>query len=133
MTNFFNFILRINHTKSKILTEKEIFKVKTFIKLFSTKKGEINRFLKKFYCNKNTILNSEKTSDTFFSASISALEWKKSFDNPIEMADMIGVFIDNMDDFKINMWICLDKDILINVTNQNVDDLIRYLYERFPY
>lgn len=123
MTNFFNFILRINHTKSKILTEKEIFKVKTFIKLFSNEKGEIYRFLEHFY----------RSSDTFFSDPISTLEWKKSFDNPIEMADMIGVFIDNMDDFKINMWVCLDKDILINVTNQNVDDLIRYLYERFPY
>ena len=37
------------------------------------------------------------------------------------------------DDYKINMWVCLDKDILINVTKNNVDDIIRYLYERFPY
>jgi len=97
--------------------------VKTFIKLFSNEKGEIYRFLEHFY----------RSSDTFFSDSVSMLEWEKSFDNPIEMADMIGVFIDNIDDFKINMWVCLDKDILINVTNHNVDDLIRYLYERFPY
>lgn len=123
MTIFFKFILRINHTKSKILTEKEIFKVKTFIKLFSNEKGEIYRFLEHFY----------RSSDSFFLEDVSALEWKKCFDNPVEMADIIGVFIDNIDYFNINMWVCLDQDILINVTTHNVDDLIRYLYERFPY
>lgn len=97
--------------------------MKTFIKLFSTKNGEINRFLEQFYSNKNTILNSEKTM----------LEWEHSFENPIEMADMIGVFMDNKDDFNINLWACLDKDILINITENNVDSFIRYLYERFPY
>lgn len=97
--------------------------MKTFIKLFSTKKGEINRFLKQFYCNKNTILNSEKTM----------LEWELSFENPVEMADIVGVFMDNKEDFNINLWACLDKDILINITENNVDSFIRYLYERFPY
>ena len=61
------------------------------------------------------------------------LEWQKTYENPVEMAEILGVFIDNIDDYKINMWICLDKDILINVTKNNVDELIRYLYERFPY
>ena len=93
----------------------------TFIKLFSNKNGEINRFLERFYsCQKKS------TND-------SLLEWEQSFKNPVEMADMIGVFIDNIDDYKINMWVSLEKDILINVTKNNVDDLIRYLYERFPY
>ena len=41
--------------------------------------------------------------------------------------------MDNKDDFKINMWVSLDKDVLINVSENNVDELIRYLYERFPY
>ena len=41
--------------------------------------------------------------------------------------------MDNKDDFKINMWVSLDKDVLINVSQNNVDGLIRYLYERFPY
>ena len=96
--------------------------MKTFIKLYSDKKGEIYRFLEKFYKQKNyPILDS------------SLLEWENKFDNPIEIADMIGVFIDNVDNFKINMWICLDENILINITKHNVDDIIKYLYERFPY
>ena len=97
--------------------------MKTFIKLFSNEEGEIERFLKQFYSN------LEDGSTNYHSL----LEWQKTFENPIEMADMIGVFIDNIDNFKINMWICFDQDILINVTEHNVDDLIRYMYERYPY
>lgn len=95
--------------------------MKTFIKLFTNENNEISRFLKHFYSSQNFLISP------------SLLEWEKSFENPVEMAEMIGVFIDNIDDYKINMWICLDKDILINVTKNNVDDIIRYLYERFPY
>lgn len=98
--------------------------MKTFIKLFSTQEGEIFRFLKHYY---------SASKDCSLPSSDSPLEWEKYFENPIEMADMIGVFIDNIDDYKINMWICLDKDTLINVTKNNVNDLIRYLYERYPY
>ena len=49
------------------------------------------------------------------------------------MADMISALIENQDDYKINMWISLDKDLFINVTQNNADDIIRYLYERYPY
>ena len=49
------------------------------------------------------------------------------------MADMIGVFIENNDKYQINMWISLDKDLYINITEHNADEVIRYLYERFPY
>ena len=95
--------------------------MKTFIKLFSNENNEIYRFLKHFHSNNK------------FKVDCSLLEWKKDFENPVEMAEMIGVFIDNIDDYKINMWISLDENILINVTKNNVDDIIRYLYERFPY
>ncbi|MCI8291757.1 MAG: hypothetical protein HFJ25_05905, partial [Clostridia bacterium] len=61
------------------------------------------------------------------------LKWEKFFENPIEMADIVGTFIDNKDLYKINMWISLDEDAFINVTENNVDKLIRYLYERYPY
>lgn len=98
----------------------------TIVKLFSNEKGEIYKFLNRFYdkTNINININEEESS---------LLEWEKLYKNPIEMADIIGVFMDNKDDFKINMWISLDKDVLINVSENNVDELIRYLYERFPY
>lgn len=91
----------------------------TVINLYSDKKGEINKFLSKYYNSNLQIENS--------------LKWEKDFSNPIEMAELIGTFIDNKDRFKINMWISLDKGMFINVTDHNADELIKYLYERFPY
>ena len=49
------------------------------------------------------------------------------------MVDFIGSFIDNNDKFEITMWICLDKDVLINVNNTNANTIIKYLFERYPY
>lgn len=89
------------------------------ISLYSNKAFEINTFLKKY--NKNEVLDNN------------TLEWTKNYKNPIEVADIIGVFIDNNDKFDINMWLSLDKDFYINITNYNADKIIRYLFERYPY
>ncbi len=89
------------------------------VHLYSNKKCELNKFLSYFY---NTNLNICKN-----------LNWEKDFKNPVELAEIIGVFVDNLDRYNITMWICLDKDIFIGITEKNADDIIRYLYERFPY
>ena len=83
------------------------------------KNGEIKRFLDKFF-NYNIYLTDD-------------LHWNKEFQNPIEIVDFIGVFIDNIDDYKITMWISLDKDVLINVNNTNANNIIKYFFERYPY
>ena len=90
-----------------------------FIKLYSDKNGEILRFLKHFYQSKISIENE--------------LLWQKEYENPLEIADVISALIENQEDYKINMWISLDKDLLINVTIKNADNILRYLYERYPY
>ena len=61
------------------------------------------------------------------------LNWQQTYQNPIEVAEIIGTYADNSDDYMINMWICLDKGIYINVTDKNANEIIKYLYERFPY
>ena len=91
----------------------------TTISLYSMKEKEISYFLEKFLCKKINLKNN--------------LEWKKSYNNPIEMADMIGVFIENNEKFDITMWVSIDKGLFINITENNADKVIRYLYERFPY
>ena len=91
----------------------------TIVRLYSNKLGEIRRFLNDFY-GSNIELPNE-------------LEWQKNFENPIEIVDIIGAFIENNDMYEINMWVSIDKDCFINVTEDNADELIRYLYERFPY
>ena len=89
------------------------------VNLQSHKQGEINKFLNKFY---NTDVNLETSTS-----------WKKDYKNPIEISDIIGAFIDNLDSFDISMWICLDKNIFINITNSNANEIIKYLFERYPY
>lgn len=89
------------------------------INLYSNEYGEINRFLSKFY---NTDMGLHDS-----------LKWEKKYINPIEITDLIGTFIDNFDKFRINMWVSLDKDIYIHISQANAENVIRYLYERYPY
>lgn len=89
------------------------------VNFYSDKKGEINKFLSKYYETDLDIQDS--------------LKWEKEYKNPIEIAEMVGTFIDNNEEYKINMWISLDNGIFINVTNNNANEIIKYLYERFPY
>lgn len=93
----------------------------SIVKLYSNQTNEINRFLKSFFGSENI----EETD--------SILEWQKKYQNPVEIVDIIGTFIENKDKYKINMWISLDKDVFINVTDENADNLIRYIYERYPW
>lgn len=90
-----------------------------FVNLYSKNKGELNNFLSKFYNN-----NLKITDDN---------SWEKDFNNPVEIAELVGAYIDNNYNYNISMWICLDEGVLIKITNKNADDIIKYLYERFPY
>lgn len=97
--------------------------MESIVMLYSNTENEINRFLKSFFSKKdNQIIEKNNL-----------LEWQKKYQNPLEIVDMIGTFIENNDQYKINMWISLDKDVFINVTDQNADKLIRYIYERYPW
>ncbi len=89
------------------------------VDLYSSKPKDIYNFLNKFYDN--------------YTCEENAISWEKEFTNPIELANIIGVFIDNNDKYSINMWINLDEDFFLNVTDNNVNQIIKYLYERYPY
>lgn len=90
------------------------------VKLYSDKNGEIFRFLNRF--QRKPLEKMENH-----------LLWQKEYENPIEIADIIGAYIENKEEYKMNMWISLDKDLFINITPNNADEVIRYLYERYPY
>lgn len=92
--------------------------MKPIVSLYSMDNTQIEKFLNCFL-EKNINIDNK-------------LEWEHNYDNPIEIASIIGVFIDNNDKFDINMWISLDEGIFINVTEENADKIIRYLYERYP-
>lgn len=89
------------------------------VDFYSEKPNEIKKFVDKFYEDNFDIENK--------------LEYKIIFDNPVTASDIISALIDNNDKFNISMWLSLDKDIFINVTDYNADKIIRYLFERYPY
>ena len=88
---------------------------KPSLNLYSKDKNEISNFLERFYNKK-------------FNKSIVNI----SFDNPLEMVDLISTLIDNNDQYNISAWINLDEDIFIKISNSNLDEIIKYLYERYP-
>lgn len=94
------------------------------VRLYSTLSGEIKRFLSQFYGN--SIFNLINVSEQ-------SKEWEHGYPNPIEIVDIIGAYIENIEDFNLSMWISIDSGVFIKVTTDNADELIRYLYERFPY
>lgn len=87
--------------------------------LFSNKDGEINNFLSKFY---NSNFNS-----------CNSISWKKTFPNPIEISEIMAAFSDNITQFDIDMWISLDVDVFIKISSLNVNYIIKYMFERYPY
>ena len=89
------------------------------VDIYSEKPNEIKNFIDKFY-EKN--INFENN-----------LEYEIVFENPIIASDIISAFIDNNDRFDIHMWLSLDENVFINVTEYNADKIIRYLFERYPY
>ena len=93
--------------------------MKSKVILISKENGEIENFLEK-YANKKIELDNP-------------LIWNEDFSNPIEISEIIATFVDNIHDFNINMWITLDKNIFIKVSPANSNDIIKYLFERYPY
>jgi len=91
----------------------------TTANLYSIKNGEIKKFLN-LYFKENTNLEND-------------LFWSKTFQNPIEIADIIAAYSDNSEKFDCALWISLDKDIFIKISENNSNSVIKYLYERFPY
>ena len=85
------------------------------LNLYCKDQNELSSFLERFYNKK-------------FEKSIENI----TFDNPIEMVDLISAIIDNNDKYNISAWINLDEDIFIKISNSNLDDIIKYLYERYP-
>ena len=70
------------------------------VNLYSENPKELEKFLSSFYNSSIDINNS--------------LIWEHKYENPIEITEIIGIFIDNFNDFKIVMWISLDTGVYIH-------------------
>lgn len=98
--------------------------MEAIVKLYSNTQNEIFNFLNSFF-DSSYLKDSVPPTQT--------LEWQKKYQNPTEVVDIIGIFIENNDRFNINMWISLDPNFFINITDSNADQVIRYIYERYPW
>lgn len=88
------------------------------LKMFSENKKDLESFLTKFYEKEYILENKEY--------------YEIEFDNPIIMIDILTCYTENSDKFNLNFWISLDKDIFILITESNIDEIIKYIYERYP-
>lgn len=88
---------------------------KPTLNLYCKDQNELSTFLERFYNKK-------------FEKSIENI----TFENPIEMVDLISAIIDNNDRYNISAWVNIDEDIFIKISNSNLNDIIKYLYERYP-
>lgn len=69
--------------------------MKNILRLYSTNSEKLNEFLNCFYEKKIKTNND--------------LVWEKTYQNPIEMSDIIASFIDNNYKYQmINMWVSID-------------------------
>ena len=96
--------------------------MEAIVRLYGKKRNEISRFLNNFYKTQN--------EESEF---MNLLEWEKKYQNPVEIAEIIGTFIDNNDKYSINMWISLDAGVFININDNIANEIIKYIYERYPY
>ncbi|MCI8309956.1 MAG: hypothetical protein HFJ45_07300 [Clostridia bacterium] len=87
--------------------------------LFTENSKNLNDFLNKFY-EKEIKLNEN-------------LKFEAEFENPVDMIELISTLIDNNEKFNIGIWISIDPDLYINITEQNLDKVIKYIFERYPY
>lgn len=72
--------------------------MKGIINLYSETAGEIKKFLALFYAK-----NIEIDNDLF---------WEISYENPLDMIELVSCFMDNKEKFKINLWISLDLSLI---------------------
>ena len=89
------------------------------VDIYSKESTEIKKFIDAFFEDDIDINNNSKIEIIY--------------KNPLHTSDIISAFIDNIENFKINMWVSLDKGFFININKHNADKIIRYLFERYPY
>lgn len=93
----------------------------SIVRIYCTNIKELSSFLELFFLKK-ILLNPNESY------------WEKNYKNPVEMSDIVASFIDNKNRYQnCNMWVSIDKGAFINITDNNYNYFIKYLFERYPY
>lgn len=88
------------------------------ISLWTTKQGELNRFLDSFY---------EKNMEV----DCSLRRWVKDFCRPLDSVDIICALMDNNDKYDVAMYLHMENGYLHRITNSNYEDVVKGLFEMY--
>jgi hypothetical protein len=86
--------------------------------LFTENSEDLKKFLKLFYDKDINLENN--------------LKFEINFENPVDMIELISTLTDNNEKYNIGLWISIDSNIYINITELNLDKIIKYILERYP-
>ena len=84
------------------------------LSIWSTKQGEIRRFLHSFY-------------QEDFENEDNSRRWVRDFINPMDSIDMISALMDNIEYFDVTLYIHMENGFLHKITESNYNDVIRGL------
>lgn len=88
------------------------------VSLWSKKKGEIKRFLERYY---QKPINMDEDVE----------QWIYVYSNPLNSVDIISAVMDNDDIFQISLCIQIDKGDIHMVTAENHNDIIKGMFQLF--
>jgi hypothetical protein len=85
------------------------------VNLWSSKDGEIKRFLERYYDKK---VNLDEDVN----------QWIYVYNKPLDAVDMISAVMDNSDKYKIGMCIQVNEGDIHPVTVENHNDIIKGIF-----
>ena len=88
------------------------------LNLVSETKNVINKFLSDYF--EKDMLTDENT-----------LEWSYILKEPLSSIEFISAVIDNYDENLLACWISMDPNVFIRIKHDNLNDLIKYIINRF--
>ena len=88
------------------------------LNLVSEKKNIINEFLNSYF--EKDMLTDENT-----------LEWSYTTKEPLSSIEFISAVIDNYDENLLACWISMDANVFLRIRNDNINEIIKYIINRF--
>ena len=88
------------------------------VNLKSTNEGILKNFLDSFFEKDSKIDND-------------VIEWINTYKEPLQAIDMITAVIDNIEKYDIQLMICMDRDYFVDVDQNNVNNIIKFMLYRF--
>lgn len=88
------------------------------LNLTSKDEGTLKFFLDSFF-EKDSKLDND------------VIEWISIFNKPLEAIDMMTAILDNRERYNIMLRISMDEGLFIDVNQDNIEDLIKYMFIRF--